>query len=106
MMYTPSDLFGSLVSDTEHLFDEIQSHRASSAKNVHGSPSPSLSLSPTPELPGRSLRKSHDEKVTSKVKSTQPTPSDSKQTERLELVTTLFEHVHTIQPWNSFSFLQ
>lgn len=54
-MYTPSDLFGSLVSDTEHLFDELQSHR-SLERNVHGSPTPSLSLSPTPDFSGRSLR--------------------------------------------------
>ncbi|XP_037034237.1 soluble guanylate cyclase 88E [Bradysia coprophila] len=82
MMYTPSDLFGSLVSDTEHLFDEIQSHRASSAKNVHGSPTPSLSMSPPPELPGRSTRTSFDEKVTSHhAKNTLMTASNSKTTE-------------------------
>lgn len=61
-MYTPSDLFGSLVSDTEHLFDELQSHR-SLDRNVHGSPTPSLSLSPTPEFRGTSQAKNTTEKT-------------------------------------------
>lgn len=44
-MYNPSDIFGSLISDTEHLFDELQSHR-SLDRNVHESPTPSIPLSP------------------------------------------------------------
>ncbi len=62
-MYTPSDVFGSLISDTEHLFDELQSHRAS-ARNVHGSPS--VSLNPSPEFQHGSLRTVQDEKATRK----------------------------------------
>lgn len=61
-MYTPSDMFGSLVSDTEHLFDELQNHRALD-RNVHGSPTPSISLSPTPEFQGASLLAALDDNV-------------------------------------------
>lgn len=85
-MYTPSDLFGSLVSDTEHLFDELQSHR-SLERNVHGSPTPSTSLSPTPEFRGGSLRAaSLDEKVANKqlshTKNTTETSSNLKEIKR------------------------
>lgn len=62
-MYTPSDLFGSLISDTEHLFDELHSHRAS-ARNVHGSPTPSLS--PTHEYKGGPMRTSVDTQTSNK----------------------------------------
>lgn len=81
-MYTPSDLFGSLVSDTEHLFDELQSHRALD-RNVLGSPTPSTSLCPTPELRGGSLRAELADEVTNKQKgnvtNTMATTSNSNQ---------------------------
>lgn len=85
-MYTPSDIFGSLVSDTEHLFDELQSHRAS-GRNVHGSPTPSISLSPTPEFQGGSLRAGLDAKEVNNpirnVKNAVASTSKSNQPQRL-----------------------
>ncbi|KAJ6634645.1 Soluble guanylate cyclase 88E [Pseudolycoriella hygida] len=57
------------ISDTEHLFDELQSHR-SLDRNVHGSPTPSTSLSPTPEYQGAgTLRPGPNETIKSKEQS-------------------------------------
>lgn len=47
-MHSPSNIFGSLVSDTEDFFDDLQSHRDSIGRNIYGSTGSSPAFSPTP----------------------------------------------------------
>lgn len=76
-MYSPSDLFGSLISDTEHLFDEIQNHR-SMDKNVHGSPTPSPSFSPIPKFRSGSVRVKDGQSTSKELSQTRNTVETSK----------------------------
>lgn len=46
-MHSPSDVFGSLISDTEDFLDELN-HRTGLDRNVYGSSASSPAFSPTP----------------------------------------------------------
>lgn len=47
-MQSPSNIFGSLVSDTEEFFDDLQSHRDLMGRNIYESTASSPAFCPTP----------------------------------------------------------
>lgn len=56
-MHSPSNVFGSLISDTEDFLDDIHSHRGSFGRNACGSTVSSPAFSPTPPFRTNSASK-------------------------------------------------
>lgn len=56
-MHSPSNVFGSLISDTEDFFDDLHSHRGSFGRNAYGSTISSPAFSPTPPFRTNSASK-------------------------------------------------
>lgn len=64
-MHSPSNVFGSLISDTEDFLDDIHSHRGSFGRNV-GSAVSSPAFSPTPPFRTNSASKKPEKNVAGK----------------------------------------
>lgn len=56
-MHSPSNVFGSLISDTEDFFDDLHSNRGSIGRNAYGSTVSSPAFSPTPPFRTNSANK-------------------------------------------------
>lgn len=56
-MHSPSNVFGSLISDTDNFFDDLHSQHGSFGRNAYGSTVSSPAFSPTPPFRTNSASK-------------------------------------------------
>lgn len=56
-MHSPSNVFGSLISDTDDFLDDLHSHRGAFGRNACGSTVSSPAFSPTPPFRTNSASK-------------------------------------------------